>query len=721
MNNPINPIIYISFQGELFPDAEKALRQRFELSPLSELGFKLQFSPCCLKTAQIDLKTIGSNCRLATLFVALLKEPKPSAVDCVEAQRVELASACSEIGVETLVCVPQNAQPAAELKRVMNQYGCEPLSLPADSDAREIVQLLESRLLPAPEQLLPSENRLPMFAEPLQHMLTEPASSPTLRLLLAQNESVDPVTGQCADLQSNQGWALQNLVANNLAGAETNLRRCLKLFDADFMANYWLCRILQQNAKKDSEFQELLLRAEMLLRLNQLQPVPDTELVVELKQMQADAHSGLRQPAQALGLLEEAVQMQPSAAMWEALVLASLQHLAQSELPLQRQDPTLIKCKRALLQLSSYGIEILQGALARLQRKVAKDKLELILLGVRHDLVAQLKAVKQHEHSLLATATDWELIVPGQKAALEQSTVLGKSLWSQVKIAQESARQQLTLLQMLAARMLTEQQQAEQLAQKQARLQAQSSELEKWRTQAEEDFISLTARQNRQRMFFVVMLVVALISISGFWWLPVNNTLNAAIFGGCVIISALFAHGWQTASTLLKQLHNDCIEQDKQHQLEEDELPEPRTFNGWFDRLTVRREKLDSAANKVAAGLKRSRLQLQARSGEFLMLVGRFEDLLLNQYPGLLHAWHRDQHIGVSNVAAEAMPLPEILLEYGAESFKSKPLGLVGLSDASSRNAPYFTQPIDAERVRRLHPIQRKVANTIERAFAKLG
>lgn len=716
--NPINPVIYLSFQGTLFPHAEKLIRQRFEQSPLATLGFKLHFSPCCLKNTPIDLKKIGAHCRVATVYVALLKESKQIGSEFAEVQRVELASVFSEIGVTPTVVVPAASHVPAELGRVLNQYGCEPHTLNASHDESWIIEHLESQLLNASTLTAPPETQLPLGGMALhQQMQAHHTHSAIQHKLLAQTpDDAANRQGQFADLQSNREWGLQNLIAENYVGAETNLRRCLKLFDADFMANYWLCRLLDRNAKKDGEYQELIRRAAVLLRLIKLDSESDHSLSVELKQLQANAYLGLRNPSAALALLEEAAKVRPSPQLWEALVLAGLQSLSQSEQPLQRSDPTLIRCKRALLQLSSYGIETFQAALIRLNRQVAKDKLELILLGIRHDLVAHLKSVKQHEHTLLTTATDWELIVPGQSATLEQSTVLGKSLWSQVSIAQESGHQQLTLLQVLAENLLKQQNEAEQLSQQQARYMAQSEELDAWKTRAQTEFTKLSRKQKNQRILTLLMAIMALVSLSGFWWLPINNTVNAAIFGGFVIITALFAHGWQSASSLLTQLHSECIEQDKHHQLEEDELPEPRTFNGWFDRLTVRRDKLNAAVKRTESALKRSQLQLQARTGEFLMLTSRFEGLLLTHYPGLLHDWHSHSDIWVRSVDAEQLPLPEILHCYSAEPFKSGIFGLTGRT-TGQRSTPYFDLPIDAERMRRLHPIKRKAANMIERAI----
>lgn len=714
--NPINPVIYITFQGELFPDAEQQLRQRFETSPLAGLGFRLHFSPCCFQRSTIDLKKIGSNCRLSTLFIALLKEGKPTA-DYSEAQRVELASALSEPGVEPILCTPAGAEMPPELKRIVNQYAHQPVML-QEQGVAEVISLLESALLNEADNRVDGDAGLAYAGMPL-HQQMRAENSPELNqvLLAVTDPQVAVIPGQHSDLQTNRAWALQNLVAENYSGAETNLRRCLKLFDADLMANFWLCRLLQRNAKKDSEFQELLRRSELLQRLTAMHEV-EPALAVELMQMQAHAHTGLREPAKALATLEKAATMHPSAALWEALVLAGLQFLAQLEQPLQRKDPTLLRCKHALVRLSGYGLEALQAALTRLQRQVPRDKLELILLGVRHDLVAQLKTIRQHEHALLTTATDWELIVPGQSAQLEQSTVLAKSLWSQVKIAQESGKQQLALLQVLATDMMKHCQKVENLQQQKARHEAQSRELELWLESAQKSHSALTARVTSQRLLSISVFIISIITLSGFWWLPLNNTANAAIFGGCVILATIFAHGWQLANSQLKQLQDECVERDGQHQLDDDELPEPRTFNGWFDRLAIRREKLDNAAMRLASQIEKRSLQLQARSSEYLILVGRFEELLFNSYPGLLHSWDRHGELSVAEVDASESPLPEILTGIGNETFKAGKLGLIAGQGADRRSAPYFTIKAEPERLKRLHPIQRKAANMIERAIA---
>ena len=714
--NPINPIIYLSFHAELFPDAEATIRQRFEQSPLAALGFKLHFSPCCLKTSPIDLKKIGAHCRLSTLFVALLKDAPQISAEFAEVQKVELASVFSEIGITPLVAVPAHARPPAELTRVLNQYGYQTHQLARGADGSEIVAQLESLLLNAMPE--PPQSHLPLTGNALyQRRRSEPLSAIEKSLLAAPHSAA---SGAQAELHTHQNWALQNLEAENDTGAERNLRHCLALFDADLMANYWLCRLLAKNADKDSQHQELLWRSEMLLRLNQLSASLTPELVTEIKLLQAEAHLGLREPAKALRLLENSQALTPSAQLWETLTLAGLQHLAQSEQPLQRKDPTLIHCKRSLLQLSAAGLEAFQAALIRLYRQVAKEKLELILLGVRHDLVAHLKAIKQHEHTLLTSATDWGVIVPGQSATLEQSTVLGKSLWSQATIAKQSGHQQLTLLQLLAADLLKQQQSAEHHEQQLTRHQSQSQALQDWISQAQADFAQLSKKKKQQQQFAIGMLLVALVSLSGFWWLPLNNTVNAAIFGGLVIVSALFGHGWQSASNQLKQLQAECVEQDQHYQLEQDELPEPRSFNGWFDRLKVRQEKLDTATKRATSLLKRSELLLKARCSEYLMLLTRFEEQMLNHYPELLHGWQADSQIAVQEVASDALPLPEILQAYATEPFQAERLGLVG-RDSGKRCAAYFEQEIDAERVKRLHPIKRKAANMLQRAMQQKG
>lgn len=707
------PTIYISFDGFQRRQLKQELHRAFNQSTLSALGFKLKLSPrSVIDFGTPDPQLAGEQSKQSSLFVALLEEVAGHG-SRQQMLHTELGHAIPEEGTEVLL-LSEAMRPGLPdaLARLLGPHAEQCQRIEGDlapAIMEQVEKAISGTQSEARLELLPDDYSV-LGYQPQQ----APQSEPSLKEILnpQQNQTPQSISPELANLQQHHQWLMENLTLANPLGAEQSVKHCLSLYDSDITANYWRCRLLVDKASKESEYTELCERARLVQRHLQRQGHEAPELMAECYYYQAQGYVGLQQLQQAIEVLQQALAEQTNVALLYQLALRTLQLLAQQQTPPERQDPSLMAAKQTCLKMLQHSLLGYQQATQQLLMKTPKDKLEMVILGVKQDVISSVRQLQQQEQELKQLCADWELIVTPQIRSEQMVDLLQKSVWNLVQIGQASIKRQLALLQLLAQQVHYETKRVQ-------RLEHESAQLEQDQHQLHADLEKLRFNyqdtcKSRQLSWWGLAATGLLMStlISGFWWMSLSQTALFGLLGGHLVAFALLALLLKKQSSSLVELKQTCRQIDGKHALVEDELPEPRAQEGWFDRLAVRHDKLRDRSLKIKAELKAAKAQWIERVPQLAQAQFSFSVVSLDALGGTFNPWQADDDKALKENLSHSYALPEEVVTSLQSELPEPPIWHI-----LSRSAPeqpwccYFAQEPDLSLFKDLHLLQ-VAANT---------
>ncbi|GGA67531.1 hypothetical protein GCM10011369_06460 [Neiella marina] len=631
------PTIYFSFDGFQRRQLKQDLLRAFNQSRLSELGFKVQFSPRTVVDFGVpDGLTVTQQCQQASLFVALL-EQQPGHGSRQHMLNTELSYAIPEAGTHVVLLSEQQPELPAQMGRQLEQNDLSVQILGQGELTEAIFAQLETALLGIETPLT-----LSILAQDYgidgtnldkdswqQHQHHE---------LLAQlyGQAPEPANGSpaLADLQQHRHWGVASLQLGNAVGAGQSFQHCLALNDSDLMANYWRCRLLAEDATKEAEFNELIRRGQLLLKHFQQQDEGAEELQAQCHYFQALGHVGQKRYEEALESMQAALLFRQSIAWQHQAALRALQLLSQQEVAPERLDPTLLTAKNCFLAMLTESLEGFQLSFRQLLLKTSKEKLEMVILGVKQVVLAALKQIRQHHQQLLDQCAECELIVTTQLDDTAPHDIMAKSIWNLIAIGQDSISQQVTLMQLLAGQLNRLDDDAQQLE-----LQASEQALQQQRisqdiNKQQHRFKDTLSGKKLSITGSSVAAALCVVLISGFWWLPLTTVTISILLAAALAAFLLLIYLLSRQQSMLAHIQQRCRELDSQYALSDDDLPEPRTIEGWFDRLTVRRDKHQERERLLQDKAAALRAMLQPRISQFMRLQTSFAEQAFEQLGG---------------------------------------------------------------------------------------
>ncbi|MBD1390592.1 hypothetical protein IC617_14235 [Neiella sp. HB171785] len=664
------PTIYFSFDGFQRRQLKQDLLRAFNQSRLSELGFKVQFSPRTVVDFGVpDGLTVTQQCQQASLFVALL-EQQPGHGSRQHMLNTELSYAIPEAGTHVVLLSEQQPELPAQMSRQLEQHGLAVQVLESSDLTTAIFNQLEVELLgnsePLSLQILTQDYGIDGTTLDNASWQQHPNQE-----LLAQlyGQAPEPANGSpaLADLQQHRHWGVASLQLGNAVGAGQSFQHCLALNDSDLMANYWRCRLLAEQATKEAEFNELIRRGQLLLKHFQ-QKEGAAELQAQCHYFQALGHVGQKRFEQALESMRASLNFRHSVAWQHQTALRALQLLSQQEITPERLDPALLTAKNCFLAMLTESLEGFQLSFRQLLLKTSKEKLEIVMLGVKQVVLAALKQIRQHEQRLLDQCAEWELIVATQLSDNEPHDLMAKSIWNLLAIGQDSIRQQVTLLQLLAGQLTNMDEQASQLEQQADRQAQQQQRISQDINKQQLRYKDTLSGKKLSIAGSSVAGALCLVLISGFWWLPLTKLTISILLAAASAAFCLLIYLLSRQQSVLAHIQQRCRELDSQYALGDDELPEPRTMEGWFDRLTVRRDKHQEREGLIRSKAAAIRGQLQPRIKQFVTLQQSFAEQAFEQLDGAFigerfggqpSLLQRGQSTQVQLTSALAAQLPE--------------------------------------------------------------
>lgn len=714
------PTIYFSFDGFQRRQLKQDLLRAFNQSRLIELGFKVQFSPRTVVDFGVpDSLAVSQQCQQATLFVALL-EAQPGHGSRQNMLNTELSYALPETGTQVaLLSDAEEPELPKQLARQLEQNAIALSSLAGDDLPQCIFEHLEHFLLgdTKAQQLSILTLDYSIDGVPLKGN-DDALQQHQHASLLAQlyGKTPEPANGSPAqaDLQQHRQWAIANLQLDNASGAMANIEQCLALNDSDLMANYWRCRLLAEQAEKESHHYELIRRANLLIK--HLEQQPDSELLnAQCHYFQSLGYAGLKRYDDALAAISASLQYEQSTAWQHQTALRALQLLSQHDALPERLDPALLATKNSFLTMLSDSLEGFQLAFRQLLLKTPKEKLEVVILGVKQVVMGSLKQIKQHEQCLLDHCAECDLLLPSQRDQEQLNEAMGKSIWNLLAIGHDSVRQQVTLLQLLAQQLTGYQHQATSLEKDAAEQAEQQGKLKQDLAKQRHRYQDICSAKKLSVIGSSVATGLSGVLVSGYWWLPLTPLVISILLGGAVAALLLLLLLLSRQNKVIGYIQQRCRELDSLYALDDDELPEPRAMEGWFDRLTIRHDKRAERQQLLRDKAEHVRQHLMPRLAQFVTLQQSFANTVLTQLDGAFCKVRLNGEDSPYQIhqQPDQVQLPDQLAEQLAEA---EPAAL-SLELAAEKGACpsdiYFRQPIDPVRIRSLNMVQTAANNEV--------
>ncbi|MBW8192088.1 lipoyl domain-containing protein [Neiella marina] len=715
------PTLYFSFDGFQRRQLKQDLLRAFNQSRLSDLGFKVQFSPRTVVDFGVpDGLTVTQQCQQASVFVALL-EAQPGHGSRQNMLNTELSYALPEVGTQ-VVLISEAEQPdlPAQLARQLEQQSIAISPLASDDLPQRVFRHLEQHLLgeQSPQQLtiLTSDYSIDGATLDINEQALQQRRDGNL-LAQLYGQAPEPANGSpaLADLQQHRHWGMANLQLDNPKGAMANIEQCLALNDSDLMANYWRCRLLAQDAEKESDCHELIRRAQLILKHLQHQQETQPELTAQCYYFQSLGYAGLKRYDESLSAITESLPFQHSTAWQHQTALRALQLLSQQDALPERLDPALLAAKTCFLTMLSDSLEGFQLAFRQLLLKTPKEKLEVVVLGVKQVVIGSLKQIKQHEQALIDHCADCDLLVPTQLDQEQVNDAMGKSIWNLLAIGHDSVIQQVTLLQLLAKQLNDDQAKAEALeadAEEQAQ---QQQRLTQDLAKQQHKYQDICSAKKLSLIGSVVAGALSALLISGFWWLPLTPLVISILLAGAGAALVLLLVLLSRQNTMVGHIQQRCRELDSFYALDDDELPEPRAMEGWFDRLIIRRDKRAERQQQLLTKAGQVREQLAPRLQQFVAMQYTFGEAVLKQLDGAFVSVRFNgkapSYQRVSGMEQQQLPtaLAEQLPEQQCPNYYLQRHPQHG--EQADLSDIYFADPIDSTRLRQLNVVQ-TAANT---------
>ncbi|MCM2678855.1 lipoyl domain-containing protein [Echinimonas agarilytica] len=709
------PTIYVSFDGFQRRQLKQDLLRAFNQSILNKLGFKLKYSPrTVVDFGTPDTQQAGELCRQSALFVALLEEQAGHG-SRQQMLHSELGFALPEVGTHVLL-LSDAKEPdiPASLGRMSEHHDGHIVHLTDEDIATVIVAEMATALtanIPhATLEVLSADYSVCGYQleEPIEE---NSANAALMAELVVPQEPVGHPSPDLANLHQHQEWALHSIRLGNETGAMASIKRSLELYDSDLMGNYWRCRLLSAIAEKDSEFTELVKRASLVITSIEHLEVDANALIAECHFYVSQGYAGLKQLEQSIQALEQALPLATNVAYLHQIALRTMQQLAQQQLSPERLDPALLRAKSAFISMLQGSLIGYQLSTQQLLMKTPKDKLDIVILGVKQDVMGSLRQLYQFEAQLRAQCVDWEIIVPAPVASELGADTMAKPIWNLVHIGQHSATMQLTLIQLLSQHL------------NQIDRQAHQSEVDISVIEQQQQVLGTAIRdvqfeyqeacKARKLGWLGITITAILMSIvgSGFWWLPLPHSALIGLLSGGIVAFALLAVLLTKQYGRLDAVDQRCRALDSEYALADDDLPEPRAQEGWFDRLSVRRDKLGDKCRLLQQKAKLLRSNIESKITTLATVHVSFSDITLSALGGIFNAW---QPASLStNVVCKvnnggALTLTDSLeLQLLKDSEVNAPQYILVSHDASDNiSQVYFDQSPNPAHCKQLHLLQ---------------
>ncbi|TCI04955.1 hypothetical protein EZV61_03045 [Corallincola luteus] len=596
-------------------------------------------------------------------------------------------------------------------------YHLRPLVRSAHS-ADEIIQDIERILgkhLDSHEQVLQNRNSLLNVAGLTPD--TDATGNPLLARQLAVifGNAPDPAddeqllaSSDGANLKLNLRWAMRNLGFGHRKGAIANLRRIVSLDDGHLTANFWLSRLLSESNRDQGILDEANTRSKLLL--SQLEQYHNDYHLLRslglLHQSRASFH--LHQHDECQRQLRMAMKLDPNRDVLAETVRRTLQKIIRDgDIRLSHNDDHVELAVDALKILYVQDHSYYYRTVRALSESFSPELVSQLTRQLDIRIQKEVSPLFRSENQVTLFCTD-ELSKP-LLAAREAKPLPS---WQQYELSKDSALNQLTLLQQIARH---QQSKWQQLKNDEQRLKLESQQAALLPDKIDQGLAEMKdCKQSLSstRLATISSVVLAVISVTLFWFPALSTQLASVPFVICFILSALFAIQWRRHSerkaTYEAKLRDAVAALS--NQLEAETHPN-LTTDGLFQRLDFLASQLREHVAEESRECNERRQHLHQQTGQFMLLADTFESSLTacdNKFNPFVH----NQEIRWQPLALMAdaclMP-PELQAVRESHGTNDQGLCTQGSGEGLNRWSVYFEAQIDEQRWQRLQS-QEKLA-----------